>query len=80
MTDFSNSYQDEFRAKEYNKLEFQNDYYLAFRDLPVILKKHVKGTMAIDFGCGTGRSTRFLEKNGFKTIGIDISAEMIAIA
>ena len=31
----------------------------------------------MDFGCGTGRSTRFLQKLGFETTGIDISASMI---
>jgi SAM-dependent methyltransferase len=33
--------------------------------------------MAIDFGCGTGRSTRFLQGIGFDTTGVDISEEMI---
>jgi len=35
---------------------------------------------AIDFGCGTGRSTRFLKKLDFMVIGIDISREMIEMA
>ena len=74
---FFNSYEDDFRAKEYSKLEFQNTYYLAFRDLPGIFINYVKGKQAIDFGCGTGRSTRFLKKYGFETIGVDISKEMI---
>ena len=77
---FFNSYEDDFRAKEYSKLEFQNTYHLAFRDLPAIFRNYVKGNQAIDFGCGTGRSTRFLKKYGFETIGIDISDEMIKIA
>ncbi len=78
--EFFNSYEDRFRAEEYSKLEFHNTYYLAYRDLPEIIKKYVKGKKAIDFGCGTGRSTRFLQKQGFSTIGIDISNEMIEIA
>ena len=78
--DFLNSYEDEIRARAYATLEFHNDYYLAFRDLPKIFKKYVKGLKALDFGCGTGRSTRFLKKHGFTTIGIDISSEMISIA
>jgi ubiquinone/menaquinone biosynthesis C-methylase UbiE len=77
---FSNSYEDETRAKAYATLEFHNDYYLAFRDLPGILRKYVKGKKALDFGCGTGRSTRFLKKHGFSIIGVDISTEMISIA
>jgi ubiquinone/menaquinone biosynthesis C-methylase UbiE len=78
--DFFNSYQDRKRANDYAKLEFHNDYYLAFRDLPTLFQKYANGKKAIDFGCGTGRSTRFLQKQGFDTIGIDISEEMIEIA
>lgn len=77
---FFNSYADETRAKAYAKLEFNNTYYLAFRDLPDIFKKYVKGKKAIDFGCGTGRSTRFLQKYGFSATGIDVSSEMIEFA
>jgi ubiquinone/menaquinone biosynthesis C-methylase UbiE len=68
------------RAESYAKLEFPNTYYLAYRDLPSIIGRHISGKEAMDFGCGTGRSARFLKKLGFNVIGIDISAEMIAIA
>jgi SAM-dependent methyltransferase len=78
--EFFNSYQDEIRAEAYSKLEFHGTYYLAYRDLPKIIKKHIKGKKALDFGCGTGRSSLFLKKIGFNTIGIDISDEMIQIA
>jgi ubiquinone/menaquinone biosynthesis C-methylase UbiE len=78
--EFFNSYEDEIRAREYSKLEFHNTYYLAFRDLPEIFNKYVNGKKAIDFGCGTGRSTRFLKKHGFSVEGIDISEDMIKIA
>ena len=77
---FFNSYEDATRAEAYSKLEFAGTYYLAYRDLPEIITKHVHGNKAIDFGCGTGRSTRFLQKLGFSTIGIDISEKMIQIA
>ena len=75
--EFSNSYEDAKRAEAYAKLEFPGTYYLAYRDLPQIIFKHIKGKKAIDFGCGTGRSTRFLRQLGFETIGVDISADMI---
>ena len=77
---FLNSYEDAKRAKAYAKLEFSGTYYLAYRDLPEIIFKHVKGRKAIDFGCGTGRSTRFLQEIGFDTIGVDIAEDMIAKA
>jgi ubiquinone/menaquinone biosynthesis C-methylase UbiE len=75
--EFPNSYEDAKRAEAYAKLEFPGTYYLAYRDLPEIIFKHVKGRKAIDFGCGTGRSTRFLQKLGFNAIGVDIAEEMI---
>jgi len=75
--DFQNVYEDEQRAASYARLEYPGTYYLAYRDLPEIISTHVKGRKAIDFGCGTGRSTRFLQSLGFTAIGVDISADMI---
>ena len=78
--DFSNSYEDQKRADAYAKLEFPGTYYLAYRDIPEIITRHTIGKRALDFGCGTGRSTRFLKKHGYDAIGVDISAEMLAKA
>lgn len=73
----NNCYEDAKRATDYAGLQFSGTYYLAFRDLPEIIANHVKGNKAIDLGCGTGRSTRFLEKLGFATVGVDIARNMI---
>jgi SAM-dependent methyltransferase len=78
--DFVNCYADANRADAYATLEFANTYYLAYRDLPAILAEHVTGTRALDFGCGTGRSTRFLRKLGFHVTGVDVSEDMLRIA
>ncbi len=75
--DFKNSYEDGAYAAAYARLEFPGTYYLAFRGLPEIFARHVAGKRALDFGCGTGRSTRLLGKLGFDAVGVDISAEMI---
>jgi SAM-dependent methyltransferase len=75
--EFYNVYEDAKRAESYAKLEFPATYYLAYRDLPTIIAEHVRGKIALDFGCGAGRSTRFLEKIGYDAIGVDISADMI---
>jgi SAM-dependent methyltransferase len=75
--EFSNSYEDAKRAEAYAKLEFPGTYYLAYRDLPEIIFENVKGRKAVDFGCGTGRSTRFLQKLGFDVVGVDIAEDMI---
>lgn len=77
---FSNVYDDAERAKAYATLEFPGTYYLAYRDLPAIIAEHVTGRQALDFGCGAGRSTRFLKNLGFDALGIDISGSMIELA
>ena len=77
MMQFDNVYDDAKRAEAYAKLEFPGTYYLAYRDLPGIISEHVKGRKALDFGCGTGRSTRFLQKLGFEATGVDIADDMI---
>lgn len=75
--EFGNVYEDATRAEAYSKLEFPGTYYLAFRDLPKIIMEHVEGRKAIDFGCGAGRSTRFLQRLGFTVTGVDIAKDMI---
>ncbi|MFH0843731.1 MAG: class I SAM-dependent methyltransferase [Bacteroidota bacterium] len=77
---FENSWGNQTRAESYARLEFPNTYYLAYRDLPKIISSHVSGKKAVDFGCGTGRSTRFLKELGFDVTGIDISHDMLNIA
>ncbi len=77
---FANVYDDTERAEAYATLGFPGTYYLAFRDLPAIIGEHVSGREALDFGCGAGRSTRFLKSLGFNATGIDISTSMIAHA
>jgi SAM-dependent methyltransferase len=78
--EFANVYEDRKRAESYARLEFPGTYYLAYRDLPEIFAAHVKGKDALDFGCGTGRSTRFLRRFGFAAVGIDISEDMLVQA
>ncbi len=75
--EFSNSWDNAIRAESYARLEFPNTYYLAYRDLPRIITTHVSGNKAVDFGCGTGRSSRFLKQLGFEVTGIDISGDML---
>ena len=77
---FVNCYESATRAAAYSKLEFANTYHLAFRDLPAVFERHVTGRAALDFGCGTGRSTRFLQQLGFEVVGVDISPQMLSKA
>jgi ubiquinone/menaquinone biosynthesis C-methylase UbiE len=78
--EFSNIYDDSIRADAYAKLGYPGTYYLAYRDLPAIIEKHVRGTKALDFGCGTGRSTRFLRDLGFNVVGVDSALQMLSRA
>ncbi len=79
-TGFGNVYEDEARSEAYASLEFPGTYFLAYRDLPAILHQHVRGRRALDFGCGAGRSTRFLRGLGFEPVGVDISPAMLSRA
>ena len=74
---FQNVYADATRAEAYSRLDFPGTYFLAFRDLPEILGRHVTGRRAVDFGCGAGRSTRFVRRLGFDAVGVDISEDMV---
>jgi len=77
-SEFFNVYGDSKRADAYASLEFPGTYYLAYRDLPHIIDSHVTGKYALDFGCGAGRSTRFLKKLGFDSVvGVDIAEQML---
>jgi SAM-dependent methyltransferase len=78
--EFTNAYADRVRAEAYATLDYPGTYYLAFRDLRVLLQRYDPGSRALDFGCGSGRSTRFLKNHGFQADGIDISEAMLVEA
>ena len=65
-------------ADQYAQLGFTGTYYLAFRDIPTLLAEHgVRPGVALDHGCGAGRSTRFLQSLGLETIGVDRTESML---
>jgi SAM-dependent methyltransferase len=72
-----NVYEDADYAESYARLEWSGTYHLVHRDLPDILRRHVTGHRALDFGCGAGRSTRLLRSHGFDVTGVDIAPSMI---
>lgn len=61
----------------YSHLEIKGTGYLVFRDIPKIIKKYAKGRKTLDYGCGAGRSTRFLKSLNLIVEGLDNSQEMI---
>ena len=66
-------------AKSYAELGITNSYYLAFKDVPLLLEKYTNKNMRfLDYGCGKGRSLRFIKSLGYNDIvGVDISQDMI---
>jgi len=64
-------------ASEYAELGIDDTNYLAFRDIPQLIQKHAKGSAALDYGCGAGRSTRFLKNLGLQVVGVDINQDML---
>src|ERR1044071_3960062 len=74
---FGKVYEDKERARAYAALQFPRTYYFAFRDLPALIHRYSRGLRALDFGCGTGRSTRFLRDLGLNVTGADVSQAML---
>jgi ubiquinone/menaquinone biosynthesis C-methylase UbiE len=54
--------------------------YLAYRDIPKLITSDSIGTKALDYGCGTGASTAYVQSLGFQTVGVDVSVEMVKLA
>lgn len=72
-----NPYHDAELADLYAGFEYDGTYHLIARDLPEMLSQHVRGSSALDFACGAGRSARLLKQLGFETVGVDVSKEML---
>ena len=73
----SNPYVEADVADFYSGLDYGGTYHLAVRDLPDIIAHQVAGRSALDFACGTGRSTRMLKSLGFDVLGVDMSQPML---
>lgn len=71
-------------SEQYSELDIEGTYYLAFAGaaqlIDRLIEQGVLGQRVLDFGCGTGRSTRFLKTLGLEPIGVDISPSMLAQA
>ena len=75
----SRTHDYEKHAGDYADLGMEGTQYLAFRDIPMLIREHAAGPVesALDYGCGAGRSTRFLKRLGLDAVGVDISPEML---
>lgn len=73
-------------AEKYSKIDLKGKgtLFLSFRDIPGLIQKYLqtdvpwKDCKCIDYGCGAGRSTRFLKSIGFPEVdGFDVSQTML---
>ena len=71
-------------AGKYSQLDLigKGTLYLSFRDVATLLKKHGYADFpklkALDYGCGAGRSSRYLKHIGLSQVdGVDVNAEML---
>lgn len=76
-------------AATHNKLGLNSTLYLAYRDLPILLRRHLPKQTSyriLDFGCGAGLSTELITKiiadvgHKAEICGIDISEQNIKFA
>jgi len=79
-TDEQNCYHD--FATHYDKFMSASKKYAVWEKMiaQTIAKYAVPKGLCLDVACGTGAISQMLIKRGFKVIGIDKSAEMLAIA
>lgn len=70
-------------AEKYDEFNKQNDYEVWLGEvlLPE-LEKHglARGGRVLDVGCGTGKAFDTLLRRGWSVWGVDVSAEMLAVA
>lgn len=70
------------QQSEYENIYYSEDrmwWYVGLRDILLfyIKKFSKKDDIILDAGCGTGKNIEFLQSNGFKVHGIDISNDAI---
>ena len=53
---------------------------IAHKDIPTLISKYAPGIRTLDYGCGTGVSTKYLFNQGLEVIGVDKNKELIAQA
>lgn len=64
-------------AYKYSKRGIEGTGKLAVQEIPKLIKEYWTGSLALDYGCGAGRSTLFLKDNGLSPVGVDISRNML---
>ncbi len=84
--DYRESHQTKGKGKTYHEA-FSRKNHRAFiwlweqKVLDMILQKHLSSQRIkyLDFACGTGRITRFMESKVYESQGVDVSEEMLEV-
>ena len=74
---------DDYNAIADNYNESEQDAITLWRlGYPLVAKLmgDVTGKLVLDFGCGTGTFSRFLQSKGANVTGVDVSGNMIEVA
>jgi ubiquinone/menaquinone biosynthesis C-methylase UbiE len=64
-------------ANIYAKHDNVGTAFLAFKYTEDLISQYSKGKKTLDYGCGSGSSTRFLKDIGLDVIGVDINSTML---
>jgi len=67
-------------APEYDRMNAVITFGLAQSWRRELVRRALPAGRCLDFGCGTGRSTRFLKRLGYEAVGVDIAPHMLAKA
>lgn len=66
------------KSELYSHLKIEGTGYLAYREIPRLIEKYVKsGNMSLDYGCGAGRSSAFLQDLKLYVDAVDVCPLMI---
>lgn len=68
-------------SKKVKELDEEHELFRVNDAIKSVLEEFsqkLQGEKVLDIGCGTGKDTEFLEKQGFNVTGIDLSEEMIS--
>jgi ubiquinone/menaquinone biosynthesis C-methylase UbiE len=64
-------------SNQYASLDNSGTAFLAFKHIPDLLKRYALGKKTLDYGCGSGSSTLFLNEIGLDVEGVDINQDML---
>lgn len=75
-------FQDTIDWYNQNALDYSNSIQdlVSYDQIEEFIKHLPNNSKVLDAGCAAGRDTKIINDRGFKTIGLDISKELIKIA